>query len=215
MPNVPPSMWRADWGYLPPLDDAPFPIFGPLPGDFIGYCPGPPFIYGLVPPQPIVPIILPDLLPPFLIAAPPPGPAPPAAPTPPTPTRAADIPGTTVKGGRRAGTNYLFPTKHTTLHVIQWDGPGAFWERKDGAGEWKFSIQTVPCNMSVKDVIESLGGKDDMALTEVVELGGDKWSKGSTIKFKDGKADKGITAWGWGEKRGVELPPVWVVLHKA
>lgn len=159
--------------------------------------------------------MLPGPPPPFLVAVPPPNPAPPAAPAPPTPAPAADIPGTTVKGGRRAGTNYLFPTKHTTLHVIQWDGPGTFWERKDGAGEWKFSVQTVPCNMSVKGVIESLGGKDDMALTEVVELGGDEWSKGSTIKFKDGKAGKEVTAWGWSEKRGAELPPVWVVLHKA
>ena len=81
----------------------------------------------------------------------------------------------------------------------------------------------VPCCMSVREFIEQLGGGDDtgsasssesMALTEVFETGGTRWEKGVTVKYKDeAMAKQPLSARGWGENRGGELPPVWVVLH--
>ena len=197
--NIPPYQWRAGLGYLPPTNGgpcfaAPGPYIGPTGfGGGGGWMPvpSPNLGYGYPPPPP-----------------PPPQQAPASAPA---------IPATTLSGGLRPGMHYLFPSKHTHIHLIR-ATPGQDPRTPGNAGRnLDFRLLKVACGvMTVKELIALVGGggDDDMALTEVFEKGNGSWDKGVTIKKSEAKSDEVLEKQGWTEKRGSGQPPVWLVLHR-
>jgi len=112
------------------------------------------------------------------------------------------------------GLNYIFPAKHTVIHVVAgshhpWNHPGSL---------FGFTRHKVPCMMTVKELIGRLGategGDDKNGITECLECGDGTWLKGSTFFKKDDKSKQTLEALGWDESRGEEKKPVWVALHK-
>ncbi|KAK4953440.1 hypothetical protein LTR28_006472 [Elasticomyces elasticus] len=118
----------------------------------------------------------------------------------------------------RAGTNYLNPKEHCKVHVALHGVK--LWEGGAKAANADFRIWIVPCNSSVRELVERLcegvGGEKmkKIAVTECVEAGTGKWLKGTTIEYKSDKAMDKLKSLGWSSKRGESLPPVWVCLHK-
>ncbi|KAF2151166.1 hypothetical protein K461DRAFT_258171 [Myriangium duriaei CBS 260.36] len=120
--------------------------------------------------------------------------------------------------GLVAGAAYVFPRKHTYVHIIR---NVKVWEPGTGS-KWGFKIHRVPTSLSVGEFLEAMcGGDGDAAkgacATEVVELGDGAWSKGLSVEYGSDKAGATMASLGWNEKRGGDnsLPPVWLVLHKA
>ncbi|KAK5137153.1 hypothetical protein LTR08_000658 [Meristemomyces frigidus] len=117
------------------------------------------------------------------------------------------------------GTNYMFPTEHTQLHIFQ--RAAKVWEDKYKGVELKVKIFKVDTQSSVKSVIERTLGVTDAekckgwAISEVLERGDGQWAKGSTIEYASDKAKGTLASMGWNARRGDALPPVWVVVHKA
>lgn len=71
----------------------------------------------------------------------------------------------------------------------------------------------VPCTMTVQEVIMAFGGDKKSVITEFVEQGDGKWSKGQTIRYDSKEAEDRIGVWGWGGTRGSVTAPVWVVVY--
>ncbi len=112
------------------------------------------------------------------------------------------------------GSNYLFPEKHTVLHVIAgghlpWENPG---------NNFGFTRHKVPCVMTIKELIRQLGatkgGDDKNGITECIERGDGAWIIGSTFFQKDDKSKQTLEALGWDESRGKDRKPVWIAVHK-
>lgn len=112
------------------------------------------------------------------------------------------------------GFNYLFPEKHTVLHVVAgghlpWENPGQ---------EFGFTRHKAPCTMTIKELIRQLGatkGDDDKnGITECMEGGDGGWIIGSSFFQKDEKSSQTLEALGWDESRGKERKPVWIAVHK-
>ena len=112
------------------------------------------------------------------------------------------------------GFNYLFPEKHTVLHVIAdahhpWENPGS---------NFGFNRLKAPCMMTVKELIRQLGatkgGDDKNGITECIECGDGTWIKGSTFFQKDDKSGQTLEALGWDQSRGKDRKPVWIAVHK-
>lgn len=135
------------------------------------------------------------------------------------------IPGGRAGGGpRRRGVGMIFNPKQTRLHIFRKTDMEPW---KDGAKKGVvvpamkmggFNIWEADVNWTVKQLMENLGkGDDAWAVTEVTEAGNGRWYKGSTIKYKDERADETLSKQGWTEKRGMAYgqTPVWLVLHKA
>ncbi|KXT00850.1 hypothetical protein AC578_966 [Pseudocercospora eumusae] len=210
-----PYQWRHDQGYLPPPGSVPVPIIPAMsaPVHQIAYqAPPPPPAYCFPPGQPV------------LAAAPPPPPKPSSlAPShcskksDSKPPPASDY----APPSLRPGINYLFasPNNHTILHIFSKAAP--IWEEKYHGQNLNFKMFKVATSFRVKTVIERILKKTeeqeeckDWAVTEVVEGGCGVWRKGTTIKYEDDKAQGELVSMGWNEKRGGELPPVWLVVHK-
>ncbi|KAI9791243.1 MAG: hypothetical protein M1816_004235 [Peltula sp. TS41687] len=151
---------------------------------------------------------------------PPPPPPPPPAPAAPAPATAPPAPLTTIPSshvdpaaaGVNPGISYLYPAKHTSLHVIA----GSFVPYESPHVEFQFSIVRVPCNMTVAELIEQLGadGANDK-VTECVELGEGAWAKGASIVKSNDMAKKTLAQVGWDEDRGEgPKPPVWICVSR-
>ncbi|KAF2088531.1 hypothetical protein K490DRAFT_55940 [Saccharata proteae CBS 121410] len=128
-------------------------------------------------------------------------------------TEDAKIPGLALPGGLTVGHTFLYNSHYTSLHIITtpdakpWDTPGA---------DFSFSIFKADCDWSVAKLLDRLGKKaDECVVTECVELGQGKWVKGTSVEGKGDKGKTALRAAGWDEKRGVDRPPVWLVVHKA
>ncbi|KAK8236931.1 hypothetical protein HDK77DRAFT_449299 [Phyllosticta capitalensis] len=65
--------------------------------------------------------------------------------------------------------------------------------------------------------MKALGrGSDRWAITEVAEMGGNRWQKGTTVVFGSDMAKRTLAEMGWSDQRGDGIsPPVWLVQHKA
>nr|POF15582.1 hypothetical protein CFP56_48776 [Quercus suber] len=83
-----------------------------------------------------------------------------------------------------SGTNYMFATEHTTIHVLR--QPISLWKEKYRGQKFPFMIHKVSTQMSVGTVIQNVMkakvGKDfdqckGWAITEVIEQGDGKWAK--------------------------------------
>ncbi|KAF2863039.1 hypothetical protein K470DRAFT_155853 [Piedraia hortae CBS 480.64] len=117
------------------------------------------------------------------------------------------------------GMNYMFSRKYTTIHVFKM--AAQVWKPKYAGETMPFKAFTVPTHMTVKALIENVRGVDPgeasrckkWALTEAIEGGRGTWHKGTTIEYTDDKAASTLDSLGWNDKRGDQLPPVWVVVH--
>ncbi|KAF4551428.1 Hypothetical protein D9617_13g099270 [Elsinoe fawcettii] len=128
------------------------------------------------------------------------------APPPPKKTRPSKPP------SLKAGATYVYPKRNTYVHLIR---ETKVWEEGRGKGGWGFKIHQVPISLSVGEfgeaMLETIEGWE---VTEVVELGDGEWSKGTNVKLGDDRAKGTMGSFGWNERRGKELPPVWLVMHK-
>ncbi|KAI9798824.1 MAG: hypothetical protein M1825_004997 [Sarcosagium campestre] len=149
----------------------------------------------------------------------PPAPPAPEPPDPPAPILNAnvgpyDLPGIRVDG-IDPGVNYLYPEKHTTLHVIH-GGIAPY----DVAGLlFHFTILRVPCNITVAELIHQLGarggGDEQNGVTECLEIGGGRWVKGISVFKSDEMANQTLGQLGWDDSRGHgPLPPVWIAVSR-
>lgn len=151
------------------------------------------------------------------VPPPPPAAAPapaPAAPAPP-PSPFSTVPDSHVDpsaAGLGPGMSYLFPAKHTSLHVVA----GSFKPYESPNTPFQFSILRAPCSMTVAELIERLGVKgpdNKVGVTECIELGDGSWAKGVSIVKKDDAAKKTLAQIGWDETRGLgPNRPVWLVV---
>ena len=130
-------------------------------------------------------------------------------------TEDGQVPGVNPPAGLREGVRYLYPTNNTTIHVL--NSPDQTWNNSSGSGLVHFFIYIVPCCISVRELIELLGGDgENMAVTEVFETGEQDWDKGVTVKYNDeAMGTKALSSMSWTKRRGADLPPVWMVLHRA
>ncbi|KXT13581.1 hypothetical protein AC579_8095 [Pseudocercospora musae] len=217
--NVPmsfaPYQWRHDQGYLPPPGSVPIPIIpatmsAPHSIHQIAYQaapPPPPAAYCFPPGQPV------------LAAAPPPKPCS-SAPThcSTKPSDPKPPPSDYAPPSLRPGINYLFPSSHTILHIFSKAAP--IWHERFHGQNLNFKIFRVATCFTPRNIIERIVTKNKgegeckgWAVTEVVEAGDGVWRKGTTVLY-DGEGKGDLKALGWNEKRGKELPPVWLVVHK-
>ncbi|EFQ97549.1 hypothetical protein MGYG_00590 [Nannizzia gypsea CBS 118893] len=126
------------------------------------------------------------------------------------------------------GQGYIFPKKHTTLHIIEtstapWDNPG-------GIFQWR--SYRVPSSMAVSELVDQLcptktpDGRDvtSRGIVECLEIGDGTWLKGSEfwVGGRRGGDDnmkrrvtQSLTAVGWTELRGTVAQPVWITMNVA
>lgn len=87
--------------------------------------------------------------------------------------------------------------------------------RPGSSRQFPFDLKTVETSISVRTLIERLGGDKDNKITEAHEGGDGIWWKGMTIRFKEAYAKKSLAELGWNELRaGTDLTPLVVVLLK-
>ncbi|GBF60397.1 hypothetical protein TMEN_2829 [Trichophyton mentagrophytes] len=192
------------------------------------------FTFNVPPPAPVP--MAPASSPP---RAPNPSPTAAQAPSPASPPAAAPAQGRRLPSGaylpdsERAmvlptGQGYIFPKKHTTLHIIEaftapWDNPG-------GTFQWR--SYRVPSSMSISELIDQLcptktpDGRNatSRGIVECLEIGDGTWLKGSEfwIGGRRGGDDnmkrrvsQSLTAVGWTEQRGTVAQPVWITINIA
>ncbi|KAM5445930.1 hypothetical protein MaudCBS49596_006999 [Microsporum audouinii] len=124
------------------------------------------------------------------------------------------------------GQGYIFPQKHTTIHIIEaytapWDNPG-------GTFQWR--SYRVPSTMTVSELIEQLcptkapDGREATArgITECLEVGDGSWLKGSDfwVGGHRGSDDnmkrrvkQTLATVGWTDQRGAVAQPVWITIN--
>lgn len=112
---------------------------------------------------------------------------------------------------RRRGIQYLYPLKHTFIHVVNasrfpepWNNPGKC---------FKYEIYQVSCGVSIPGLVKLLGGGKEDVITEFVEKGDGEWEKGMTYDQAGLRGDESVSFFGWGEKRGTEQNPVCIQMH--
>ena len=174
MPN-PPYQWRAHLGYIPTTDEQPPSPSAPPPYPMAGYehihftpdllrsayhfapLPNPPWTR--------TPVSVPAYDYPYTYSHPPTS-TPATNSSPPSPTSSFwsapgmydedSVPGVNPPEGLRDGIRYLYPSKNTTIHVVY--SVDHTWKNSSGGGLSHFFIFMVPCCLSVRELIEQLGG---------------------------------------------------------
>ena len=115
---------------------------------------------------------------------------------------------------RGKGWSYITPGEHTWIHFVG-DGTRPC-DLPDGYyPNLKFSKHRVPTMMTVKDLIKGLGapaGKEN-GITEVEELGFDRYAEGETITQGSKRAKKTLAEMGWTQRRS-ELAPIILVVKR-
>ncbi|KAK2873426.1 hypothetical protein FQN49_002384 [Arthroderma sp. PD_2] len=124
------------------------------------------------------------------------------------------------------GQGYIFPQKHTTIHIIEaytppWDNPG-------GSFQWR--SYRVPSTMIVSELIDQLcptkgpDGRKATArgITECLEVGDGSWLKGSDFwiggtrgsdENMKRRVSQTLAAIGWTDQRGGAAQPVWITIN--
>ncbi|KAH0543306.1 hypothetical protein FGG08_002369 [Glutinoglossum americanum] len=139
-------------------------------------------------------------------------PVPPAA----APTPASDDvpPGSRFNGGLPPETLYLYPIKHTTIHVFR----GDFDPLAEPLSEFSCWALKVPITLTVSELIYQLGartgGDDKCGVTEFFEIGDGSWAEGVSIFQIHDQKSQTLVDIGWNETRGTTQEPVWLKLHK-
>ncbi|KAL9094372.1 MAG: hypothetical protein Q9165_003222 [Trypethelium subeluteriae] len=105
--------------------------------------------------------------------------------------------------------NVIPPKNVSTLFIFTEAGP------PKQNGSLKFQPWQIDSTKTVQDILEHLGkGDDSWSLVEYHELGDGNWDQGTTVGYKDERAKKSISTFGWTPKRGGLLPPVWLATEK-
>ena len=156
---------------------------------------------------------------PPLVGVLPPPPTPTPSPSPEPEDRPKDPPGAKLEGAKVSfddGTSsYIFPEKHTKIHFMcfdhqPWDHPGE---------KFKFITLTVPCMMTIKELIRRLGAPgeadEQRGIVECLNLGDGCWLKGSVFKLSEDKSKQKLEEIGWNESRGTTREPTWLAVYKA
>ena len=211
-----PTGWNPEVGYVFADRDAPPPP-PPPPYAVFGFSPPPPPVGSVplaaAPFLPFVPTIAgPQIVPLFT-------PAPQPAPAPAQPPQQPNLPpGLVGDGTGRSmpyGVSYLYPRRHTVLHIIK-DGVLPY---QSPGKEFRFTIQMAPCGITVQELIDlvgaSAGAKDRQTITECVELGDGRWAQGISVCKGDANSKKTLEAMGWDDERASKKQPVWLAVHEA
>lgn len=175
--NIPACSWSPYGGYNPSdTYQTPYEYGGPS-GYFAGYgnsfvAPGP-SPYGAVGCAPFM--ASPYGMAPFGAPPYPMGPDPTKAQcVKETPEPYAPFPGTKGPSDRRRGVQYLFPQKHTFIHVVNAEKFPKPWERV--GQRFSYEIFQVDCGISVPGLIKRLGGDEKAVVTEFIEMGDGHWA---------------------------------------
>lgn len=122
------------------------------------------------------------------------------------------IDGTMLRGD---GWSYITPSEHTTIYFVgdgtrPCDAPNGYYPRQFG-----FSKHKVPSMMTVKDLIKGLGAPagDQNGVTEMEELGDNRFTVGLTITQGSDNAKKTLAEVGWSQRRS-EDAPIWLVVKR-
>ncbi|KAH9814257.1 hypothetical protein Tdes44962_MAKER05694 [Teratosphaeria destructans] len=124
------------------------------------------------------------------------------------------------------GANYMFPAQddHTQINIFR--KAAKVWDPKYKGVKLGFKMFTVDTSKTVKSMIEHVRADvksadvdlaehcKGWAATEVLEGGSSTWFKGTTIEYTSDKAKGTLKSMGWDKKRGTDLPPVWICVHK-
>jgi hypothetical protein len=231
----PPFAWRPDGGYQPPLRGG-SAIYGvpPNPNLFFNDGNGPP------PPLTMLGLAVPQMIP--AGSLPVTAPAPNIQPLPmQVPAHSSTFHFVTASWGStgqvapppgpglgydswRPGINVLPPTATTHIQVYwrsekAWEGPHTCTDEERA----HFQFFAVDVEKTVSQLIEQLvvarngaGAKAaDWALSEWSETGNGRFHKGSTFKHGEEKSNiNTLNAVGWTARRGNQLPPVTIQMHK-
>lgn len=109
------------------------------------------------------------------------------------------------------GFSYIFPPDdaHTTINFAE--PPARPCNNANPHELINWSRHKVPITLTVKQLIEQLGGiRDGDGVTEIYEQGDGKWAKGMTYKKNGVHKDKMLKEIGWTKRRGEEAPPVFL-----
>ncbi|OQN99708.1 hypothetical protein B0A48_14478 [Cryoendolithus antarcticus] len=93
------------------------------------------------------------------------------------------------------GGNYMYPPQHTKLHIF--NKAAKVWDVKYATQKLKFKIFTAS------------------TLLTPAMVGNGRWAKGTTIAYTEPRAKDSLASMGWIARRGDDLPPVWLTVHKA
>ncbi|CAD6564718.1 MAG: hypothetical protein ASARMPREDX12_002394 [Alectoria sarmentosa] len=113
------------------------------------------------------------------------------------------------------GWSYITPSEHTTMHFVgdgtrPCDAPNGYYPR-----HFNFSKHKVPTMMTVKDLIKRLGAPagEHNGITEMEELGDDRFTAGVTITQGSEDAKKTLAEMGWTQMKS-EAGPIWIVVKR-
>lgn len=113
------------------------------------------------------------------------------------------------------GWSYITPSEHTTIHFVgdgtrPCDAPNGYHPHR-----FAFTKHKVPTTMTVKDLIKRLGAPagDQNGITEMEELGNNRFTAGITITQGSEDAKKTLAETGWTQRRS-EAAPIWFVVKR-
>jgi hypothetical protein len=121
------------------------------------------------------------------------------------------IPGAHLPGGLAPGQTLLFPSAYTDIHVIR-----SGFDATAATNAPGFQIYKVPLGMTGNEFLERVGGggggdEEGWKMTEVYELGNNRWSVGMEVtKGDNDDAKKLLSGYGWARSG-----PVWVWVRRA
>ena len=107
------------------------------------------------------------------------------------------------------------PSELTTIYFVN-DGTRPC-DAPNGYYPHPFNIKKhkAPTVMTVKDLMKQLGAPegDDFGITEMEELGDDRFSAGMTITQGSAWAKKSLGEVGWTQRKS-ELAPIWLLVKR-
>ncbi|TKA77534.1 hypothetical protein B0A55_02262 [Friedmanniomyces simplex] len=116
----------------------------------------------------------------------------------------------------------MFPLETLTLHIFN---PAAkIWLPRYKHRALAFKIFHANTQKTVRQMIEYVKGAKasegpekcaGWAATECIEVGDGTFLKGTTIEYTSDKAKSTFEECGWNGRRGRDLPPVWIAVHKS
>lgn len=116
---------------------------------------------------------------------------------------------------RGDGWSYITPSEHTTIHFVgdgtrPCDAPNGYHPH-----QLRFTKHRVPSMMTVKDLVKGLGAPagDQNGITEMMELGDNRFTAGITITQGSEDAKKTLAETGWTQRRS-EIAPIWIVVKR-
>ena len=158
----------------------------------------------------------------WLAYPPPRPPSPPATATSSSPSESGcddehpsfEPPGTKLKGGRRKGFGVLWTGKTCDIAVVDDSSISLddLLSTSKPSDKLHFNVFKAQDNGTVTELIEALGGNEGSSLTQVWELGGGYWMKGTTMDHGSEKGKQKLAELGW-TGAGVDKRNPMVILY--